>query len=205
MAKSVARFQINRFKHEDLMRMYNCGASPNFINRRIGFKLHPMHLIIYILICIIAHLTIYFQMYTMEQTKSGLCPYDDQRYLLADLPNGRPNPNTSAYSHRYLAGEQHLVADQPKPGAKLIIQHPEQRFARRHARVTRRLKVAGAMEMEVELPDGDADCKLHNNQLLVADRVTAARPSGVICIGKVIERIIARDIFEQPFSPLAWM
>ena len=71
----------------------------------------------------------------MEQEKRGLCPYDDKRYLLADLADGRPNPNTHAYGHYDLAAEEHLVADQPEPGAELIIRHPEERFARKHARV----------------------------------------------------------------------
>ena len=82
----------------------------------------------------------------MEQEKRGLCPYDDKRYLLADLPDGRPNPNTHAYGHHDLAAEEHLVADQPEPGAELIIRHPEERFALRHARVTRRLELAGDIE-----------------------------------------------------------
>ena len=29
----------------------------------------------------------------MDQEKRGLCPYDDKRYVLADMPNGQPNPN----------------------------------------------------------------------------------------------------------------
>ena len=41
-----------------------------------------------------AHLTICFKVYTMEQAKSELCPYDNKRYLLADLDDGRPNPTT---------------------------------------------------------------------------------------------------------------
>ena len=125
--------------------------------------------------------------------------------MLADLPDGCPNPNTHAYGHRDLAAEEHLIADQPEPGAKLIIRHPQERFARRHARVTRRLEVAGAIKMEVELPDGDADGKLHGDQLLVAKRVAAARPAGAIRMVQVIERIIARDNLERPLSPLAWM
>ena len=71
-----------------------------------------------------AHLIIGFQVYTMEQEKRGLCLYDDKRYLLADLPDGRPNLYTHAYGHRDLATEKHLVADQPEPGAQLIIRHP---------------------------------------------------------------------------------
>ena len=92
-----------------------------------------------------AHLTICFQVYTMEQQMREFCPYDDKQYLLADLPDGRPNPNTHGYGHRDLAAEEYLVPDQPEPGAELIIWHPEERFARRHARVTRRLELAGAI------------------------------------------------------------
>ena len=181
--------------------MYNGGAFTNVVNRRIGSKLHQVRLIISMRICMTAHLTIGFQVYTMEQERCGLSPYDDKRYLLADMPDGRPNPNTHAYGHCDLAAEEHLVADQPEPGAELIIRHSEERFARRHARVTRRLKLAGAMDMEEELPDGVAYSELHGDQLLVAERVAAARPGGAIRMGNVIERIIARDNFDRPVSP----
>ena len=120
--------------------------------------------------------------------------------MLADLPNGPPNPNTHAYGHRDLATEEHLVADQPEPGAELIIRHPAERFARRHTRVTRRLELAGAMEIEEELPDGDADDELHGDQLLIAERMAAARRGGAIRTGEVIERIISCDNLEQPVS-----
>ena len=46
----------------------------------------------------------------MEQEKRGLCAYDDKRYLLADLPDSCPNPNTHAYGHCDLAAEEHLIA-----------------------------------------------------------------------------------------------
>ena len=92
----------------------------------------------------------------MEQERRRLCSYDDKRYLLADMPYGRPNLNTHAYGHYDLAAEEHLVADQPEPCAELIIRHSEERFDRRHARLTKRLKIAGAIDMEVELPDGVA-------------------------------------------------
>ena len=57
------------------------------------------------------------------------------------------------------------------------------------------------MEMEDELPDVNADCELHGDQLLMAERVAAARPGGVIRMGKVIERIIDRDNLERPALP----
>ena len=46
VTKGVARSQIKRFKHEDYVRMYNCGALTNVINLRIGSKLQQMCLII---------------------------------------------------------------------------------------------------------------------------------------------------------------
>ena len=48
VAKSVARSQIKRFKHEDYVRMYNGGASTNVVNRRIGSKLYQVRLNIFI-------------------------------------------------------------------------------------------------------------------------------------------------------------
>ena len=54
-----------------------------------------------------------------------------------------------------------------------------------------------------ELPDGDADTELHGDQLLVAERVAAARPGGAIRMGDVIERIIARDNLDRPILPPA--
>ena len=94
-----------------------------------------------------AYMTIGFQVDTMEQEKRGLCTYDDKWYLLADLPNGCPNPNIHAYGHRDLAAEEHLVANQPEPGAELIIQIPNERFNLRHASVTRSYKLAGAIKI----------------------------------------------------------
>ena len=48
VAKSVARSQIKRFKHEDYVRMYNGGALINVVNRRINSKLHQVRMIIFI-------------------------------------------------------------------------------------------------------------------------------------------------------------
>ena len=67
MAKGVAHPQIKRFKYEDYVRIFNGGALTNVVNRRIGSKLYQVSLIISILICMNAHLTIVFQVYTMEQ------------------------------------------------------------------------------------------------------------------------------------------
>ena len=42
-------------------------------------------------------------------------------------------------------------------------------------------------EMEDELPDGDAHGELHGYQLLIAERVAAARLGGTVRMGDVIE------------------
>ena len=64
--------------------------------------------------------------------KRGLCPYDDKRYLLADLPDGLPNPNTHAYGHYELQTEERLHVDMPeRPGTELVI---EQRQPRQEAK-----------------------------------------------------------------------
>ena len=55
--------------------------------------------------------------------------------------------------------------------------------------------------MEEELPDGDTDGELYGYQLLVTERVAAARPNGAIWLSDVIERIIARDNLERFISP----
>ena len=121
------------------------------------------------------------------------------------MPDGNLNPNIHAYGHRDLAAEEHLVAVQPEPGVELIILHSEERFSLRHDRVTRRLNIAGSMEMEEKLTDGDVDGELHGDQLLMAQRVAQALPGGAIRISKVIKRIIARKNLERSDLPLAWM
>ena len=63
-----------------------------------------------------------------EQERRGLCPYDDKRYLLADLQDGSPNPNTHAYGHYSLAAEEKLVADIPEQaGSEMVIEQRQPR------------------------------------------------------------------------------
>ena len=92
----------------------------------------------------------------MEKEKRILCLYEVKRYLIADLPDGRPNPNTYAYHHCDLAAKEHLVVDLPEHDAELIIKHRKERFTRKHARVTKRLELAVVMDMAKMLPNGDA-------------------------------------------------
>ena len=91
-------------------------------------------------------------MYSLEQEKRGLCPYDDKSYLLANLPDGLSNPNTHAYGHKDLATEEQFVAEMPAtPGTDLIIEHQERRFIQKHNRVVKKLRAmqqAEGLEME---------------------------------------------------------
>ena len=77
--------------------------------------------------------------------KRGLCPYDDKRYLLADLPDGLPNPNTHAYGHKDLAMEEEFAPVMPEaPGTDLVIENRERRYIRKHARVIKKLRALPA-------------------------------------------------------------
>ena len=110
VAIGVTRFQFMRFKHEDYVRMYNEWALTNVFNCLIGSELHQHRLII-LMKYVLLHTTICCKMYTMNQKKRGLYPYDDKQYLIIDLADGRPNPHIHAYGHRDLAAEKRLVAD----------------------------------------------------------------------------------------------
>ena len=66
------------------------------------------------------------QIYTLEQEKRGLCPYDDKRYLLAELPDGSPNPNTHAYGHYNMAAEVRVKTDMPQQsGTELVVEQQQ--------------------------------------------------------------------------------
>ena len=138
----------------------------------------------------------------MEQEKRGLCPYNDKRYLLADMPNGQPNPNTHAYGHHDLVIEVNLFAYHPEPGAELVIRQMEERFKSWHARVIRCLQNNNT-NLE-EKSDGRVN-ELSNDQLLVAKRKADARPGGAIRMGEVIEKIIVHDNLDRSVSPPARM
>jgi hypothetical protein len=51
----------------------------------------------------------------MEQKKRGFCPYDDKRYLLANIPDNKPNPFTHAYGHFEVPDTERLTLDHPHP------------------------------------------------------------------------------------------
>ena len=101
-AKGISRPAKRTITHEDYVSMYNEGALRSVTNHRLESRLH--------------------QIYTVSQKKRGLCPYDDKRYLLANLANDKPNPNTHAFGHYELMHETaQLDIDQPASGENLHV------------------------------------------------------------------------------------
>ena len=132
-------------------------------------------------------------MYSLEQEKRGLCPYDDKRYLLANMPDGSPNPNTHAYGHKDLATEERFIADMPEaPGTDLIIEHRERRFIKNHERVIKKLQAMPQAERVEDQPE-DVEMEFPGNldQWEQAASEAAARPGVVGRITDVIDRLIA--------------
>ena len=97
--KGVQRAARDTLTHKDYFDMFKQlpredGLPHTVINRHFVSRLH--------------------QIYTEEQEKRGLVPFDDKRYLLANLPDGSPNPNTHAYGHYSIYIQQHQILDAPK-------------------------------------------------------------------------------------------
>ena len=135
------------------------------------------------------------KIYSLEQEKRGLCPYDDKRYLLANQPDGSPNPNTHAYGHKDLATEEQFVTDMPAtPGTDLIIEHQERRFSQKHKRVVKTLRAmlqAEGVEVE-EQPEGiEWEIPQNPDEWEQVARAAAARPGVAGRITDVIERLVA--------------
>lgn len=76
------------------------------------------------------------QLYTLKQSKRGQFSYNDKRYLLANLANGKPNQNTYAYRQKDFAVKDELVAHVPDgPATKLLIERREERFRKKHTQM----------------------------------------------------------------------
>jgi hypothetical protein len=80
-AKGIAKAAVQELAHADYIAQFWRRADLTRVAcRRIGSKQQ--------------------EIYTIEQTKRSLCPFDDKRYLLAPpLPDGDPNPETHAFGH----------------------------------------------------------------------------------------------------------
>ena len=142
----------------------------------------------------------------MDMQKRGLIPYDDKRILLADLPNGLPNPVTNAFEHYSLDPVRLPETEQPPAGEEIIVvvlasrnERYKARLVLKHSRVVKKARTLRPVNGD----DGDSDGELHGNQLMEKAREAAARPNGAIRMGYVIEQIIACDNLERPVSPFA--
>ena len=73
VAKGIARSTVKKhLSHETYLEMFREGPLQRPPNRAIRSKLH--------------------QVYSLEVNKRGLHPFDDKRYLIANLEDGSPNP-----------------------------------------------------------------------------------------------------------------
>ena len=188
VGNGIARATLKHIPHDTYLAMFREGQQEILSNKRIGSKLHII--------------------YTMDVQKRGLVPYDDKRILLADLPDGQPNPDTHAFGHYSLEAVRMPEPEQPPAGEEMVVvvrpsrnERYEAQLARKHARVVKKARAFRADTGK----NGDSDGGLHGNQLLVAEQAAAARPGGAIRMSDVIERIIARDHLERPVSPPARM
>ena len=192
VGKGIARAALKQFHHQNYLEMYNEGEATKVLNRRIGSKLHHL--------------------YTLSVEKRGLVPYDDKRVLLADLPDGTPNPRTHAFGHYSLADEIRVEQpDQPEAGNDLVIEARaprvarnlkfEARLERKHKLAVRRARALHPDEMNDDDPDLDSDVELTGDQLEAAQRAASARPGGAQRMEDVIQNILHRQATERPVSP----
>ena len=102
VAKGIARSTIKqKLCHETYLEMFREGPLQRLPNRAIRSKLH--------------------QVYSLEVEKRGLHPFDDKRYLLANLEDGSPNPITHAFGHYSIPSEV-TVIDDTAPGWALVVE-----------------------------------------------------------------------------------
>lgn len=192
VAKGIARATIkNKLTHESYLKMYNEGPLELLPNRAIRSKLHTI--------------------YTIEVEKRGLHPYDDKRYLLANLEDGSPNPNTHAYGHYSIpATNIPLNANDASNGLVVRVRPPREsiemcqhkRYIKRHKRVEKKLAALEMDRNEEEWKyDGDNEDingeemldQLNESTLAQAERAAVARPGVGGRLEEAIKRIIAKE------------
>ena len=187
IAKGIARATIKqKLRHDTYLEMFREGELQRLANHAIRSKLH--------------------RVYTLEVQKRGLHPYDDKRYLLDNLADGSPNPNTHAYGH-YAIPVAATVLDETEPGTGLVVsvrppresvdKCKDKRYKRKNKQVQKKLAGLEMAENESDweydgdgVPDGDAQGELHGAALAQAERAAAARPGLAVRMGDVIERLM---------------
>jgi len=203
VGKGIARPTLKTLNHQRYVEMFNESAGVNLINRRILSKLH--------------------QIYTLEQSKRGLLPYDDKRFLLANLPDGSSNPNTHAYGHHSITDVQVREPEQPAAGAELIVETQpvvmtrEQRAERRFKRKHRRAQIKAGVpvdDTDADNDDDDGDGNRDVNDSASDDDLSgaewdrayqdaAARGGVAGQMDNVINHLIAANNLRRPYSPPA--
>ena len=140
VGKGIARATLKHIPHDTYLAMFRESQQEIVSNKRIGSKLHTM--------------------YTMDVQNRGLVPYDDKRILLADLPDGQPNPDTHVFGHYSLEAVQMPEPEQPPAGEEMVVvvrpsrnERYEAQLARKNARV---VKKARSLRPE-NGGDGDSD------------------------------------------------
>ena len=198
VAMGIARSTIKqKLQHETYLEMFREGELQRLPNRAIRSKLH--------------------QVYSIEVQKRGLHPFDDKKYLLANLEDGSPNSFTHAIGHCKIPTEEAvidknslssaLVVEARKQPRETIGQCADKRYKKRNARVQKTLAMLGLASNEKEpedeeeeyesIPDPDARGELHGEALTQAERAAAARPGVNGRLEDAIESIIARSRVRQ--------
>ena len=207
VGKGIARATLKTIVHDEYKRMYNEGDGTKVINRRIASQLH--------------------QVYTQAVEKRGLVPYDDKRYLLADIVDAEgvahPNPNTHAFGHKSLRGQVRLEEDElPQAGAEMVVvartaaesdEEPltlNHRMERRYVRKNNRAKKLAHEskrnnddDHDLAADDGDEAVDVELEQ--VCDEAER-RPGGLRGVNAVADMLFARlqgpDAQLEPTLPL---
>lgn len=172
IGKGITRAALKQIPHETYLAMFREGEQQIVINRRIGSQLHNI--------------------YSLEFRKRGIVPYDDKRFLLADLADGQPNPNTHAFGHYSIETAEFPEPEQPPAGADMVVEvrePPPSRNQRWEARLARKHKRAVKVA-DQELSD-DNEVIAAGPEFAVLQRAAETRPGGTRHMMNVIDRLIA--------------
>lgn len=138
-------------------------------------------------------------MYSLEQSKRGLCPHDNKRYVLADFAHGIQNRTPTHTVTKTLPLNSECLLK-----LKIILEQSyllvlwEKRFLHQHIRVVERVSFQVHRNSNIDLiynngldkiPDCDREKELHGAELKEAGRAGDARPGWRGRLDKVIDLI----------------
>ena len=108
------------------------------------------------------------KVYSLAVEKRGLIACDDKRLLLANLDNGKPNPNTNVYGHYSLANKVRVqdADEQAAAGNNFQIvsceKKEEARLQRKHT-----LAIKRARRTQPEDISDDDEAEVHGDDLIL--------------------------------------